>query len=62
MDKTVELRTLDDEVLHHRGKGSIAESKPPTDFDRDRYDLARVGKKQVLKASVLEKSRKSAAD
>ncbi|KAF2726797.1 amino acid permease-like protein [Polyplosphaeria fusca] len=49
MDKTVELRTLDDEMPHHRGKGTVSESKVPEDFDPDRYELARVGKKEVLK-------------
>ncbi|KAF2475870.1 amino acid transporter [Lindgomyces ingoldianus] len=47
MDKIIELQTLDDEVLHLRRKG--LESKLASDFDRDKYELARVGKKQVLK-------------
>jgi choline transport protein len=46
MEKSIDLHTLDDELRHRRlsaseGKGS--------DFDRDRYDLARAGKQQVLK-------------
>ena len=49
MEKAVELQTLDEEVLFHRGKRLVPESKMIDDFDRDRYDLARAGKKQVLK-------------
>ncbi|KAF2188667.1 amino acid transporter [Zopfia rhizophila CBS 207.26] len=47
MDKIVELRTLDDEIVHHRGQ--LSESKLASDFDLDKYELARAGKKQVLK-------------
>ncbi|KAF2014378.1 amino acid transporter [Aaosphaeria arxii CBS 175.79] len=49
MEKAVELRTLDDEVLHNRGRGSVLAEKVAGDFDRDRYELARAGKQQVLK-------------
>ncbi|KAF2111168.1 amino acid permease-like protein [Lophiotrema nucula] len=49
MEKTVELQTLDDELTHRRMDTSISDSKPGKDFDRDQYDLARVGKNQVLK-------------
>ncbi|KAF2197262.1 amino acid transporter [Delitschia confertaspora ATCC 74209] len=47
MDKTVELQTVDDEGLHNRHQ--VSESNRDKDFDRDRYELARAGKKQVLK-------------
>ncbi|ORX91864.1 amino acid/polyamine transporter I [Clohesyomyces aquaticus] len=52
MDKAVEsygqeLHTLDEEVPRQRGKAP--DSKMVGEFDRDRYDLARAGKKQVLK-------------
>lgn len=49
MEKTIELQTLDDEVVHRRRMASVSESKAASDFDRDRYELARAGKKQVLK-------------
>jgi hypothetical protein len=49
MEKAVELQTLDEEVLHFRGQRSVSESKMAGDFDRDRYELARAGKQQVLK-------------
>ncbi|PSN69517.1 amino acid transporter [Corynespora cassiicola Philippines] len=48
MEKHIELQTLDDAVLRSRGKGPITDSKPHG-FDRDQYELARIGKKQVLK-------------
>lgn len=50
MEKVLEFQTLDDEGLRQRGHGSLSDAKPPS-FDRDRYDLARVGKQQVLKVS-----------
>ncbi|KAF2704304.1 amino acid transporter [Pleomassaria siparia CBS 279.74] len=49
MRTSVELQTLDEEVHFHRGKHSVSESKMANDFDRDRYELARAGKQQVLK-------------
>jgi len=49
MEKTVDLQTIDDE-LRHRGT-SVSEAKG-NDFDRDRYELARAGKQQVLKVST----------
>jgi hypothetical protein len=48
MEKSIDLQTFDDNVLRARGRGSVSESKGH-DFDRDRYELARVGKQQVLK-------------
>jgi hypothetical protein len=58
MEKTVELHALDDEVLDHRRKSSVP-SKPASDFDRDRYELARAGKQQVLKVSLSNTCRLS---
>ncbi|KAJ4359907.1 uncharacterized protein N0V89_000464 [Didymosphaeria variabile] len=48
MEKALEFQTLDDDGVRQRGGGSISEMKPVS-FDRDRYELARVGKQQVLK-------------
>lgn len=49
MEKHVELQTFNNAGLRHRGdKDSISEVKG-AEFDRDRYELARVGKEQVLK-------------
>jgi hypothetical protein len=50
MEKHIDLQSFDDDVLRARGKTSISEAKGQ-DFDRDRYELARVGKQQVLKVS-----------
>jgi hypothetical protein len=52
MEKVLEFQTLDDDGVHHRGGGSLSEAKPVS-FDRDSYELARVGKEQVLKVSAL---------
>ncbi|KAH8728986.1 amino acid/polyamine transporter I [Phaeosphaeriaceae sp. PMI808] len=48
MEKGIDLKSFDGEVFRSRGKGSVSESKRQ-EFDQDRYDLARVGKQQVLK-------------
>lgn len=49
MEKHVELAAFDNDGLRNRrDKDSISEVKG-ADFDRDRYDLAKVGKEQVLK-------------
>lgn len=49
MEKHVELQTFDGDVLRNRrDKDSISDVKAQ-EFDRDRYELARVGKEQVLK-------------
>jgi choline transport protein len=48
MEKGIDLRAMSEDVLRARDRGSISESKGQ-DFDHDRYELARVGKKQVLK-------------
>jgi choline transport protein len=53
MEKAFELQTLDEEVLHFRGQRSVSESKMASDFDRDRYELARAGKQQVLKVRLF---------
>lgn len=50
MEKALEFQTLDDDGVRQRGGGSLSEAKPVS-FDRDRYELARVGKEQVLKVS-----------
>lgn len=49
MEKAIDLQTFDDDILRQRGKSSVSDAKGASDFDRDRYELARVGKKQVLK-------------
>jgi choline transport protein len=48
MEKGIGLRAMNEDGLRVRDQGSISDSKGQ-DFDQDRYDLARVGKKQVLK-------------
>ncbi|KAF2824244.1 amino acid transporter [Ophiobolus disseminans] len=48
MEKRIDLQSFDEDGLRTRGKGSVSGSKGQ-DFDRDRYELARVGKQQVLK-------------
>lgn len=51
MEKRVDARGFDDnEVLPARNRRLVSETKDQ-DFDRDRYELARVGKEQVLKVS-----------
>lgn len=52
MEKALEFQTLDDDGVRQRGGGSLSEAKPAS-FDRDRYELARVGKQQVLKVSRI---------
>ena len=53
MEKQIELQRFNHEPLRPRGRGSISEGKGQR-FDNDRYELAKVGKKQVLKVcSVL---------
>ena len=49
MEKHLELQNFDGNVLRNRrDKDSISDAKGQ-EFDRDRYELARVGKEQVLK-------------
>lgn len=55
MEKRVELKSFEDDALRSRAKGSISESKGQ-EFDRDRYELARVGKQQVLKVCLFSLS------
>jgi choline transport protein len=51
MDKPIDLQTFDDD-LRQRTKSSVSEAKA-NDFNRDRYELARAGKKQVLKVGSI---------
>jgi choline transport protein len=48
MEKHIDLQSLDGDAIRARRGNSISEAKGQ-DFDRDRYELARVGKQQVLK-------------
>jgi hypothetical protein len=48
MEKGIDLQTFGDDALRARGKGSLSESKEQ-DFGQDQLELARVGKRQVLK-------------
>jgi hypothetical protein len=48
MDKHIDLQTFNHELMRPRGRGFISKGKGQH-FDRDRYELAKVGKKQVLK-------------
>ena len=53
MEKRIDLQAFDDDVLRTRAKGSVSESKGQA-FDNDRYELARVGKQQVLKVGDVQ--------
>ncbi|XP_014552009.1 hypothetical protein COCVIDRAFT_111346 [Bipolaris victoriae FI3] len=49
MEKRIHLQNIDDEgVIRPRERRLVSQSKGQ-EFDRDRYELARVGKEQVLK-------------
>jgi choline transport protein len=48
MEKGIDLQTFRDDALRARGKGSLSESKDQ-EFGQDQLELARVGKRQVLK-------------
>lgn len=53
MEKRIHLQNIDDEgVLQPRERRLVSGSKVQQ-FDRDRYELARVGKEQVLKVTGL---------
>jgi choline transport protein len=52
MEKGIDLRALNNDVHRARDRGSILDSKGQ-EFDHDKYELARVGKKQVLKVRSL---------
>lgn len=53
MEKRIDLQSFDeDAILQSRTRRTMAGSKGQQ-FDRDRYELARVGKKQVLKVSAV---------
>ena len=54
MEKTIELQTIDDELIHRRANTSTSDSKHGREFDRDQYDLARAGKEQVLKVRLFD--------
>jgi len=51
MEKHIELQRFNHEPLRPRGRGSVSEGKG-RQFDNDRYELAKVGKKQVLKVGA----------
>jgi len=53
MEKHIDLQAFDDDAIRARRKISISEAKGQ-DFDRDRYELARVGKQQVLKVRASQ--------
>lgn len=53
MEKHIDLQTLGDDAVRARRKNSISEAKGQ-DFDHDRYELARVGKQQVLKVRFVK--------
>jgi len=52
MEKHIELQRFGHEPLRPRGRRSISEGKGQQ-FDHDRYELAKVGKKQVLKVGAV---------
>lgn len=52
MEKHIDLQTFHEDALRVRGTGSLSETKGKQEFDRDRYELARVGKRQVLKVRL----------
>jgi hypothetical protein len=52
MEKRIELQNMNDDLLRARSRGSISELKGQ-EFDRDRYELAKAGKEQVLKVCLL---------
>jgi choline transport protein len=54
MEKNMAMQNIDDDGLRARGKNSISDQKRTPEFDQDRYDLARVGKEQVLKVCVAQ--------
>jgi hypothetical protein len=55
MDKHIDLQTFNHELLRPRGRVSISKGKGQQ-FDRDRYELARVGKEQVLKVCSISET------
>lgn len=55
MEKHIELRTVDGDMMRLRhDKDSVSDAKGQ-EFDRDRYELARVGKEQVLKVRTHQR-------
>lgn len=51
MEKRIGLQNLDNDILRARDRRLVVAETKGHDFDRDRYELARVGKEQVLKVS-----------
>lgn len=52
MEKHIDLQTFnDDDGPRARANGSLSEAKGKG-FDKDRYELARAGKQQVLKVRL----------
>jgi hypothetical protein len=56
MEKYIDPQTFNHEIMRQWGRGSISEGKGQQ-FDRDRYELARVGKEQVLKVCSVPETR-----
>lgn len=54
MEKAIDLSVFDG-IDGMRTRGSVSGPIKPNDFDRDKYELARVGKEQVLKVSIIHR-------
>ena len=54
MEKAIDLSVFDG-IDGMRTRGSVSGPIKPNDFDRDKYELARVGKEQVLKVCIIHK-------
>jgi hypothetical protein len=52
MEETIDRQTSVVE-FRQRAKSSVSETKDVIEFDRDKYELALVGKEQILKVSEL---------
>lgn len=52
MEKAINLSVFDG-IDGIRTRGSVSGPIKPNDFDRDKYELARVGKEQVLKVFTI---------
>ncbi|EOA90567.1 uncharacterized protein SETTUDRAFT_29418 [Exserohilum turcica Et28A] len=53
MEKRIGLQNLDNDILRARDRRLVVAETKGHDFDRDRYELARVGKEQVLKRTNM---------
>lgn len=52
MEKGIDLQTMGEDAIRNRARaGSMSEAKGQ-EWDQDRYELARVGKKEVLKVGA----------